>query len=638
MDSSSSSQDFSAAVPSWDDGDPGSLMPFSFSLNHKSTIPVHASEADDDNEEEGNEEANMDGTSSSLPISIHPLDITRPCDFSKATHELLLESVDNFWIGFDLSTFPQFIASWIPRLRHAALPGSYEQLLLLLYDDLAHYVQLQKSMADGIPNYLTTHRDRVLYEDRLRNVGRAYEWSHPRYRKPATLHARRPSSLTRKNAEESLFFAELRMLRDLVAPVRDASLPVYWITLRKDRADDMEPEFAASQDIIARFKIHLQESLYDHHKNYTIHCTRSSTADPRKDLSLKQFRLDTCKGTLLWEKYPPDPMHFTDFHQHYRDHLLQTDPFAAQEAGFLPPISTPPPTVKVAYQPGVDLGDRWAPVTYESKILTLLVRTAQWLALARGLPAVHLFYDVTRLFTIYGVDVANATQIGFCNLMASLRFPRDAHVQPPARPPLTPSGGIHNPEYFRDLEAANRAMVQALINEDTLLGRDDDAISWDFPHQTLAWSADGCERKLVLKRPFQRCRFNPVHVVDTEWEDFIAAHLEKGQPEEDEDFDNLDGGVPIVGFSIAANHYSEVDYESSPKTPDYHSAVTSPIIIPSSVKASTPAAPPNLDPILEDEELSAWLDANSGSPTFSRSYHALHLTNSCPSAGPRTDN
>ncbi|KAJ5601077.1 hypothetical protein N7510_010611 [Penicillium lagena] len=636
MDSSSSSQDFSSTGPSRDDeesaaGDPGSLMPFNCSLNDESPTTVHVSEADD-GEEEDNEEANMDESSSSLPIPIPSLDIARPLDISKASHELLLESVADFWIGFDLSTFPQFIASWVPRLRHTALPGSYEQLLLLLYDDLAHYVRLQKSMADGIPNYLTTHRERVLHEDRLRNVGRAYEWSHPRYRKPATLHARRPSSLARKHADESLFFAELRMLRDLVAPVRDASLPVYWITLRADRADDLEPEFAASQDIIARLRIYLQESLYDHHKNYTIHCARSSTADPRKALSLKQFRLDTCKGTLLWEKYPPDPMHFTEFHQHYRDHLLQTDPVAAQQAGFLPPINTPPPTVKVADQPGIDLGDPWAPVTNESKILTLLVRTSQWLALARGLPAVHLFYDVTRLFTIYGVDVANATQIDFCNLMDRLRFPRDVHVPPPGRFSPTPSGGIHNPEYFRDLEAANRAMAQALINEDTLLGRDDDSISWDFPHQTLVWSSDGSERKLVLKRPFQRCRFNPVHVVDTEWENFIAAHVEQDQHQDDEDCGDLDGGVPIGIFSIADNNYF------NPKTPEYNPAVISPFSIPSAAKSSIPAAGPRLDPILEDEELSAWLDANPGSSLFSRSYHAHQLMNSCPSAGPRTDN
>lgn len=82
----------------------------------------------------------------------------------------------------------------------------------------------------------------------------------------------------------------------------------------------------------------------------------------------------------------------------------------------------------------------------------------------------------------------------------------------------------------------------------------------------------------------------------------------------------------------------QVDYENSSQTPEYKSASTSFIIIPSAATSSTAAASPHLDSILEDEDLSAWLDANPGSPLFSRSYRALHLTNSCPSAGPRTDN
>lgn len=196
-----------------------------------------------------------------IPANTAPRDVTRD-------HEVLLEQIARFDVGFDLKTFPQYIASWLPRLNKA-LPGSYEHLLLLMYDDLDHYVGLQQSMAKGkgIPNFLETHLDQVKHADRLRNIGRAYEWSNPRYRSPATLRARGPPCVESKRRDEAFFFSELRMLRDLLAPVRDPSRPVFWVTCRSDRADETAPQFAASQDLIDGFKAHLMDALYDHHKN-----------------------------------------------------------------------------------------------------------------------------------------------------------------------------------------------------------------------------------------------------------------------------------------------------------------------------------------------------------------------------------
>lgn len=164
-------------------------------------------------------------------------------------------------------------------------------------------------------------------------------------------------------------------------------------------------------------------------------------------------------------------------------------------------------------------------------MLTVLVRTAQWLALARGFPAVHLFCDITRLFTIYGVDVANATQVEYCKLLINMRLPRDMPPFPVLSFPFTDTMLYErNPEYFRDVQATNKSLARALIHEETLLSRDDDSISWDYPLQTLTWVTRGAKTVLVLKKPFQRCRFDPGHVVDTEWEDFVAAHLEREDP------------------------------------------------------------------------------------------------------------
>lgn len=51
---------------------------------------------------------------------------------------------------------------------------------------------------------------------------------------------------------------------------------------------------------------------------------------------------------------------------------------------------------------------------YAEELFTLLVQIAQWLALARGHAAVHLFCDICRLFFLSGVDVSDTAQTDFC--------------------------------------------------------------------------------------------------------------------------------------------------------------------------------------------------------------------------------
>jgi hypothetical protein len=67
----------------------------------------------------------------------------------------------------------------------------------------------------------------------------------------------------------------------------------------------------------------------------------------------------------------------------------------------------------------------------------VLLQIAQWLALARGFPAVHLFCDIARLFAIYGVDVANAVQIELCKHLTGLQsFSKDPTTQAQLFPSL----------------------------------------------------------------------------------------------------------------------------------------------------------------------------------------------------------
>lgn len=64
---------------------------------------------------------------------------------------------------------------------------------------------------------------------------------------------------------------------------------------------------------------------------------------------------------------------------------------------------------------------------YAAELFTLLVQIAQWLALARGHAAVHLFCDICRLFSVSGVDDSNAAQTAFCaHLLAMEVWPGES--------------------------------------------------------------------------------------------------------------------------------------------------------------------------------------------------------------------
>lgn len=151
--------------------------------------------------------------------------------------------------------------------------------------------------------------------------------------------------------------------------------------------------------------------------------------------------------------------------------------------------------------------------------MIVLIRISQWLALARGFPAVHLFCDIVRLFTIYGVDVANAVQVEFCKHLTGLSsFPWDPVELPPLFPCLESEIEAHElcPEEIRSQHARNCWAEQQLIGCRSLWCRDDNAIAWDYPLQTLVWEEEEDGRVLALRSPpFQdHARHIPWGLVD----------------------------------------------------------------------------------------------------------------------------
>lgn len=266
--------------------------------------------------------------------------------------------------------------------------------------------------------------------------------------------------------------------------------------------------------------------------------------------------MQTCRGTLYWDRWPPVEEQYDKKALAAKQSVIDNDPKAAQSLGFLPPENPQPPAALVSTQPGVELACITDLEHYDDQIMIILVRISQWLALARGFPAVHLFCDIVRLFTIYGVDVANAVQVEFCKHLTGLpSFPWDPVELPPLFPCLESEIEAHElcPEEIRSQSARNHWAEQRLMMYPSLWCRDDNAIAWDYPLQTLVWEEKKDGRVLALRSPpFQdHARHIPWGLVDMmkeglwvgEYEDdWLAQFVGFNSEYSDGHSDNLCGG------------------------------------------------------------------------------------------------
>lgn len=144
---------------------------------------------------------------------------------------------------------------------------------------------------------------------------------------------------------------------------------------------------------------------------------------------------------------------------------------------------------QISSQPGIELACITDLDHYDDQIMIKLIRISQWLALARGFPAVHLFCDIVRLFTIYGVDVVNAVQVEFCKHLTGLSsFPWDPVELPPLFPYLESEIEAHElcAAETQNQNACNDWDEQLLVDYPSLWCRDDNAIAWDYPCNPLS--------------------------------------------------------------------------------------------------------------------------------------------------------
>ncbi|KAJ6101939.1 hypothetical protein N7486_004366 [Penicillium sp. IBT 16267x] len=454
-------------------------------------------------------------------------------EIGAASREMLIEAIENHTIGFELDRLCENIRPWTsPDLkRDTPLPGSYGQLLVLMFGAETDYIKLQTLMANRCEewDYVQTHREEIIRVDKTRNFKLPWNMLP---RESATLRADLRTTPTSRRMDEMFFEFELRVLRDLVAPLRGDSHNIFWVSSRQENSKEMLDEWEWSMELIEEFRNRIVRTEWRREDNWTIYDPAPVASQRREiNMTLHQCRIDACKGTMIWNEYLPNKLMYEDMARDVQEYCSTgtCTPKLTEINGYEPPPYIRIPPVQISNQGGYDLKDDIAFDSENGWLLNLLVQVAEWLALARGFPAVHLFTDICRLFTVYGVDVANATQVRFCKFMAHMSLPDDSNY--PTRDrihSLFPDQVSIHPYFYLDARYHNGIMRYSANDQfNSLLARDNNSISWTFPLQILEWGSRGERRRyLELKTPFPRRRHGPTDFVDKDEDDQLLEELQ----------------------------------------------------------------------------------------------------------------
>ncbi|KAJ5278734.1 hypothetical protein N7478_004106 [Penicillium angulare] len=441
--------------------------------------------------------------------------------------KLLVDSIADYAVSFELSDFPAIVADWIPRLAQDPLPGSYQHLLLLIFAEGRYCVSMHRAMADAasIPDFLSTHRHRIRLFERTRNIDR--QWTLREEPKKAPRLATHPDYTAEGcRIDEWFFESDLATLRELVGPLRDAEHPVLWITGRTKRAKEMLEQWEASMERIKQFKQELIVGQFNRKINWTIYDSAKPKTEEREDLmSMRQSRIDACKASTVWGEYLPDESQLWESNKYARGLHMKNFNRRSNSEKSVDLNYMPKPNVTKSM--GYYLGSIIVPQTLEESLLNFIVQIAEWLALARGFPAVHLFIDMVRLFTSYGVDLANATQVQYCRFIPRMR-PSACTDRPLRRRTKSllnfqEKTGAGNQQYFADVKEHNQYLFYMLFQRNTLLFFDNESISWEGPLQTLEWVNRQGRKVLNSKGSCPRHQVGSSIVPDGAWQDIIKS-------------------------------------------------------------------------------------------------------------------
>ena len=149
-------------------------------------------------------------------------------------------------------------------------------------------------------------------------------------------------------------------------------------------------------------------------------------------MTLHQSRIDACKGTMYWDEYRSDSFMYEVVAHDVQEYCSTgtCTPRLLEIDGFEPPSYAHSPPVQCSEEKVYDLCDDTAFNSENGRLLNLLVQVAEWLALARGFPAVHLslIFSACSPSTVWMLPMQ--PRFGSASFWLICAFPMIATTQP----------------------------------------------------------------------------------------------------------------------------------------------------------------------------------------------------------------
>ncbi|KAI9372798.1 hypothetical protein BJX61DRAFT_533687 [Aspergillus egyptiacus] len=358
----------------------------------------------------------------------------------EAGNQKLDELFEKFTRGFDPKSFANRIMSVVPKLLKNLRPGTYAHLLLLLFSTYNSIQMFQLALED---------------------------WLFHHFKGLPIVH---PTDM--KRTDEIFLGLEIEMLRQLLAPIREGTKnSIFWLNTR--RADPFKTceQLEAAIRVIECFKDDICAALKTGSGYRTTYCNLPVSVERTAMLSMKRIRMDGCRATLCWDSFNGSEIEFTAFFRFYKAHISRTQPEKARASGWLPPSNPQTPRLSAPEAVEGDLAS-WSSHGVENEIFDLLLKTAMWLSIARGLPAVHLFCDVARLFVLNGPqEKADDEYRCFLTYLTRIRAVEEG-TQPPPSPLVfrdDEAFPTRNIDYFEDVWRTRHQLSTGLLDNTSLL-------------------------------------------------------------------------------------------------------------------------------------------------------------------------
>lgn len=185
-------------------------------------------------------------------------------------------------------------------------------------------------------------------------------------------------------------------------------------------------------------------------------------------MSMRETRIDACNAAIKWNGFEKADLELTRFYNFYKDDAIKNRPEKAREQGWLPPTATE--TLRSSSQKASQ-GDPvvWPGRGGNKKLFDLLLKTAIWLAVARGLAAVHLFCDVARLFTTHApYKVTKAAYLRFLRHLVQIKAHEKVQFHTADSFPYRDDTVINwHHDYFEGVSSVNHTVMAKLAHPPT---------------------------------------------------------------------------------------------------------------------------------------------------------------------------